>query len=261
MPCLCRGKLSTRMDCEMGCRAPPPMPCRMRHTISTLTPALNQHGQAGGQSAQHGTDREQCHTSHVETLAADQRREPSAERQHDGVGDQVRSQHPGGLIYRGRETARDVRQRYVGDAGIQHFHERRQHHRQSDDPRIDSDTWIAAVWHGGYARYLELLLVIMVAFTFMPGRSTTPSGNESKTIFTGMRSTTLTKFPVAFSGGSRLMRAPVPPAMESTFPAMVRPYMSTSISAARPGCTLASCVSLKLAVTHTSFNGMIAIRA
>src|ERR1035441_2450071 len=175
-------------------------------------------------------------TDRAETLAADQRREPSAQRQHDSVRDQVRSQHPGGLIHRGGKAPGNVRQGYVGDAGIQHLHERRQHHGQGDDPRIDGDTCIVAGLHGGCACYLVmLLLVIIVAFTFMPGRRITPSGSEAKTIFTGMRSTTLTKFPVAFSGGSRLMRAPVPPAMESTFPAMVRPYMSTSISAGWPG--------------------------
>src|ERR1022692_271304 len=124
-----------------------------------------------------------------------------------------------------------MRQRHVSHAGVQHFHESSQHHREGDNPRINRDSCIVVVrWHGNSGQR-----VMMVASTFMPGRSTTSDGNESKTILTGMRSTTLTKFPVAFSGGSRLIRAPVPPAMESTFPAMVRPYMSTSISAGWPG--------------------------
>ena len=34
MPCLVRGKLSTRMAWEMGCRPPPPAPWRIRKKIS-----------------------------------------------------------------------------------------------------------------------------------------------------------------------------------------------------------------------------------
>src|ERR1019366_1531775 len=37
-------------------------------------------------------------------------------------------------------------------------------------------------------------------------------------------------------------------------------YMSTLISARCPGWTVANCVSLKLAVTHTSCNGMMVMR-
>jgi hypothetical protein len=40
----------------------------------------------------------------------------------------------------------------------------------------------------------------------------------SKTILTGMRCTTLTKLPVAFSGGKRLKSEPVAPAMLRTCP-------------------------------------------
>ena len=51
----------------------------------------------------------------------------------------------------------------------------------------------------------------------MPGRSRcSGSCPGSSTIFTGTRCTTFTKLPVAFSGGSRLNRAPVAAAMLST---------------------------------------------
>src|SRR5450759_6546 len=106
----------------------------------------------------------------------------------------------------------------------------------------------------GYATRLRYF-VNMVASTFMPGRSTRPLAWSIR-ILTGMRCTTLTKLPVAFSGGSRLKRLPVAPEMESTWPETERPYMSTLISARCPGCTVANCVSLKLAVTHTSCNRM-----
>src|ERR1700722_9639737 len=42
------------------------------------------------------------------------------------------------------------------------------------------------------------------------GRPSSPTCPGSKTIFTGTRCTTFTKFPVAFSGGSRLNFDPVP---------------------------------------------------
>ena len=55
--------------------------------------------------------------------------------------------------------------------------------------------------------------------TDMPGRSRcSGSWLPSSTIFTGTRCTTLTKLPLAFSGGSRLKRDPVAAAMLSTLP-------------------------------------------
>ena len=36
-----------------------------------------------------------------------------------------------------RQPAGDVAQRHVGDRGVEHLHERRNHHRQRDKPRID----------------------------------------------------------------------------------------------------------------------------
>src|SRR5215471_3640549 len=55
--------------------------------------------------------------------------------------------------------------------------------------------------------------------TDMPGPSgKCRSGGVSKMIFTGTRCTTLTKLPVAFSGGSRLKAAPDPAVKLSTRP-------------------------------------------
>src|SRR4029453_9579713 len=65
--------------------------------------------------------------------------------------------------------------------------------------------------------------------TDMPGLSRwAREGDASKTIFTGMRCTTLTKLPVAFSGGNKLKRAPVPACMLSTCPThTLLEYVST----------------------------------
>src|SRR5215470_109666 len=70
-----------------------------------------------------------------------------------------------------------------------------------------------------------------------------------------MRCTTFTKLPVAFSGGSKLSTAPVAPAIESTCPLNVLPYVSTFTSAFCPGFLFFNCVSLKFAVTQTLCSG------
>jgi hypothetical protein len=57
----------------------------------------------------------------------------------------------------------------------------------------------------------------------------------SKRIRTGFRCTTFTKLPVAFSGGSRLVRAPVAPGMFSTYPRYFLEKASTRTSAGWPG--------------------------
>ena len=133
MPCFSRGKLSTRMACDTGCSAPPPRPCSTRKKISSA--------QRRRQAAQKRADGEQRHADHVEPLAPEQHGEPAAHGQNDGVGDQVRGQHPGGFVDGGRKIAGDVRQRHVGHAGIEHLHEGGQHHRHGDDPRIDVGDW------------------------------------------------------------------------------------------------------------------------
>src|SRR5579862_2010861 len=37
IPCFSRGKLSTRMACELGCIPPPPAPCSTRQITSVLS--------------------------------------------------------------------------------------------------------------------------------------------------------------------------------------------------------------------------------
>ena len=47
-------------------------------------------------------------------------------------GDDVGGQHPGDLVERRGQAALHVRQRHVGDRGIQHLHERGRHHASRD---------------------------------------------------------------------------------------------------------------------------------
>ena len=49
--------------------------------------------------------------SDQEALASETQREPAAGRQHDGVGDQVAGEDPGGFVVGGGEAAGDVGQR------------------------------------------------------------------------------------------------------------------------------------------------------
>src|SRR5438445_9599246 len=75
-------------------------------TARTLKNAEDdQHGEIRGEPAQRRTDGEQRDTTHVKVLAPDDRREPTAQRQHDGVRDQIRRKHPGALVLTRGKTA------------------------------------------------------------------------------------------------------------------------------------------------------------
>src|SRR5262249_10174670 len=75
-------------------------------------------------------------------------------------------------------------------------------------------------------------------------------------IRTGSRCTTLTKLPVAFSGGSNASVEPVPMVNPETRPLNTcrPPYMSTYRSTGWPMRKSRSCVSLKLASTQISLS-------
>ena len=150
MPRLAGGNVSARMACSLGCKPPPPVPCRMRKKISMARFGARPHRKR--------TDGEQRHAHHVEPLAPDQRGKPAAHGQHDGVGHQIGSEHPGAFVLARRKAAGDVRQRDVGDAGIQHFHERGQRHRQRDHPRVDR----GLSSNPGRARQLPLELIARI---------------------------------------------------------------------------------------------------
>ena len=88
-------------------------------------------------AAEERKQRESADREQQDIAAAKIIRQPSGKRQHDGVGDQVRRQHPGGFFRRHGKAAGNVLQRYVHHRGVQHLHEGAKHHRDGDDPRID----------------------------------------------------------------------------------------------------------------------------
>ena len=133
--------------------------------------ADDQHSQVGRQSAQKGTDGEQRHAAHVEILAADDGREPAAQRQHDGIRDKIRSEDPGAFILPGGKAAGDVRQGDVGDGSVEHLHESRQRNGDGDDPGIDGGTpgiGVGVIQRDGASAHC---LIQTLGVTDMPGRS------------------------------------------------------------------------------------------
>ena len=96
-----------------------------------------QHGQRGRRAAKKTGHREDDDAEDEEVAPAHEAGGPSAQRQHDGVRDQVAGEHPGALVGAGAEAAGDVGQGHVGDGGVQHLHEGRQRHRHGDQPGID----------------------------------------------------------------------------------------------------------------------------
>ena len=92
---------------------------------------------------------------------------PAADRQNDGVRDQIRSQHPGALVVARAQISGHVRQGDVGDAGVEHLHERSQCHDHGNQPGIvlgPPNVLVECERGGTHCRYTS-------GTTFMPGRS------------------------------------------------------------------------------------------
>lgn len=139
-------------------------------------------------------------------LAPNHLAEPTGNRQHDGIGDKIGGERPGGFIIAGRQTARDVWQRDVDDGRIENLHERNQRDDDRDGPGIVLGLPLP-----------PFDVTNITHRTVTVGTAETPSGMGtsgckpwSMTILTGTRCTILTKLPVAFSGGNAVNLAPVP---------------------------------------------------
>jgi len=112
-----RRKVSSKIDCESGCSAPPPAPCTAR--AIRIIARLVDDPQANDEN------REDYDARNKKPLAPEAQRKPGTGRQDNGIGDQITCQHPCGLVVGCRQTAGDVRQGDGGDGSIEYFHESR----------------------------------------------------------------------------------------------------------------------------------------
>src|SRR5262249_2798204 len=140
------------------------------------------------------------------------------------------------------EAALHMRQRDIGDRAVERLHDRRQHHRCSDEAAIDaragrsrgthaeglmaadsSQRVHAGGFHGWGAAGPSCsqgnrTLVSTSTVALMPARSGWSGSPSSMTTRTGTRCTIFTQFPVEFCGGSTENSEPVPALMLSTWP-------------------------------------------
>src|SRR5262249_4748077 len=200
----------------------------------------------------------------------------------DNLANQIGGRDPGTVVDARADAAFDIKQRGIGDLDIEDCHEGANHAGEHGDPRREAGLVACCIGggrcgapitrngdvgcgcHGEPSRpWVDTLalqslrtsvvaalrlatLVSMVVMTDMPGRSTSVGDwAGSRTIFTGMRCTTLVKLPVALSGGSSANSWPLAGDRLSMWPRKRRPgYISTLIVTGCPRWTLANCVSL-----------------
>ena len=92
------------------------------------------------QRAQERGDGEAGDADDEQLLAAEAVGHPADRRGHDGGGDDVGGEHPVDLVERGRQRALHVRQRHVGDGGVERLHDGRRHgaHRDQHAPQLSA---------------------------------------------------------------------------------------------------------------------------
>ena len=129
-PRFCGGKVSSRIDCDSGCSAPPPAPCTAR--AIRIQARLVDAPQANDEIVKIDDAGDE------KSLSPEAQRKPRTGWQNNRVGHEIAGEHPRSFVVGRRQTAGDVRQRDGGDGSVQHFHERRQHDRNRDQPGIAS---------------------------------------------------------------------------------------------------------------------------
>ncbi len=119
---------------------------RLRHRLKAAAARAlqdskeNDGSKAWRDAAEQGADGENDQTHHEKPLAAESAGKPSANGQDDGIRHQIGGEHPGALIVAGAKAARHVGQCDVGDARVEHIHERGHRHDNRDQPRIELGT-------------------------------------------------------------------------------------------------------------------------
>ena len=210
--------MSSSTACDSGTSAAPNSALQQRGTArSASSDCAVPHS---AEATREADDRDQEHALAPEAVG-----EPAGQRRHDRGGDDVGGQHPGDLILRRRQAALHVRQRDVGDRGVERLHDRRQHDGHGDHaavaPRhpapaaaahVCDASALGATARGGAAEQTG------AGARCRPRRSALSPACSAHAVDsraracrrTGNRCTTLTQLPVAFSAGSSENCAPVP---------------------------------------------------
>ncbi len=113
----------------------------------------NQQSQTWGDAAEQRADGEQQEAKQEKSFPSEDARQPPADGKNNGVRDQIRREHPGAFIVAGAQVARHVRQCDVGDAGVEHLHERRHRHHDGDQPGVEP-RFPGRFDNGGCVRYI-----------------------------------------------------------------------------------------------------------
>ena len=90
-----------------------------------------------GAAAEHRSHCKYENADDEETFSAEEAGQPAADRKDDGVGHQIRREHPSALVVARTKAPRHVRQSHIGDAGVEHLHERGHRHHHADEPGIE----------------------------------------------------------------------------------------------------------------------------
>ena len=102
---------------------------RQRHqggAEHALQQAEQHHFRQGGRhAAQHGGDGEAGQREGEQPRPPKLRRDPGRDRRCDGRGDEIGGQNPGDLVLGRAQAPLHVRQRDIGDGGVEHLHDRR----------------------------------------------------------------------------------------------------------------------------------------
>ena len=99
-------------------------------------------------AAQHRRDGEAGDRDQEQPLEPEPAGQKAGRRRHDRGGDDVGGQHPVDLVLARRHAALHVRQRDVGDRGVERLHQRREDHAGGDRaPRLPP---IAGAVSGGH---------------------------------------------------------------------------------------------------------------
>ena len=123
-PCRSFGLMLSSTVCDSGTSAAPNRPCKTRNsTICTSDWAMPHSIEATVKPATETRNRR---------LSPNRRGEIPGRRRHDRGGDDIGGQHPGDLVLARRNAALHIRQRHVGDGGVERLHQGGEDHADGD---------------------------------------------------------------------------------------------------------------------------------